>query len=272
MTDVYIIVQPEDLPSFERLFKNPVSAANHQRLGKTAQGYEKTIMEYSDHVHFIVQDRQEGFGHAVWCARSVLKPEPFVLVLGEHLYSSTALNGHSCLKQVLEAFKTTRQNIIGLQRTPIDSVSRFGTATGVWRRNAPNDSGPNPDDLLDISHIVEKPTKDFALSALPVDGIPADEFLTVFGLYVLSHRVFDILNEDLEHNVRINGQFQFTPALDRLRKEEGLLGCVISGQRFDIRDPESYMQAMITFPKIQAATAVLNSNAAEDAPQGTPTA
>jgi hypothetical protein len=36
-----------------------VSAANHQRLGRAAQAYEKAIMAHADRVHFIVQDQQE---------------------------------------------------------------------------------------------------------------------------------------------------------------------------------------------------------------------
>eukprot|EP00048_Salpingoeca_helianthica_P021321 m.11622 g.11622 ORF g.11622 m.11622 type:complete len:681 (-) comp5834_c0_seq1:31-2073(-) len=268
ITDVHIVVQPEDLPSFERLFKKPVAAANLARLPAPLQEYERSLMDLADHVHFIVQDRQEGFGDAVWCARHALQGQPFVLVLGEHLYSSTAPSGLSCLRQVLAAYQISRQNVLGLQRTPLDHVSRFGTVTGVWRRNAPNDSGPNPEDLLDISRIVEKPTRDQASEQLVTDGLGAGEFLTMFGIYVLSPKVFDILGAHIAGNLRVNGMFQLTPALDQLRKDEGLLGCVVKGQRFDIRDPSSYLQALREYP--QAGCALLNvplSNAPPSSPR-----
>lgn len=104
---------------------------------------------------------------------------------------------HYCLtsaRQLLPPISDLcRQTVVGLHRTPIDMVSRFGAVSGVWRRNLPNgrpkaislwmvvthpifndfcagrkymrvgiintlvsDSGPNPDDLLEISTIVEK--------------------------------------------------------------------------------------------------------------------
>jgi UTP-glucose-1-phosphate uridylyltransferase len=51
-------------------------------------------------------------------------------------------------------------------------------------------------------------------------------------------QVFEFLADDMAHNVRINGEFQFTPALQRLRETEGgLLGLVVDGQRFDIGTP-----------------------------------
>lgn len=258
ISDVYIVVQREDLPSFERLFKKGLSPFALSQLPRTSQEYEKSIMHLSEHVHFIVQETQEGFGHAVWCAREALGADPFVLVLGEHLYCSTASSGLSCIHQLLEVYKNTRQNVVGLQRTPVDAVSRFGTVTGVWRRNAPNDTGPNADDLLEVSRIVEKPTREAALATLAVDGLATGEMLTVFGLYVVSPKVFEHLSAAVAGNVRVGGQFQFTPALDQLRKEEGLVGFTVQGQRFDIRDPVSYARAVQAFPKARAEHAVLN--------------
>ena len=32
----------------------------------------KHILDIGEHVHFIVQGTQDGFGHAVWCARNVM--------------------------------------------------------------------------------------------------------------------------------------------------------------------------------------------------------
>ena len=63
-------------------------------------------------------------------------------------------------------------------------------------------------------------------------------------------QVFSFLADDIAHNVRINGEFQFTPALQRLREAEGgLLGLVVDGQRFDIGTPASYLHTLTTYSR-----------------------
>jgi UTP-glucose-1-phosphate uridylyltransferase len=46
---------------------------------------------------------QEGFGHAVLTARSVVGDEPFLLMLGDHLYKSSHPT-RTCVDQILAAF------------------------------------------------------------------------------------------------------------------------------------------------------------------------
>ena len=74
------------------------------------------------------------------------------------------------------------------------------------------------------------------------------EYLTLFGQYVLSPRVFDVLAELIHNNRRDRGEFQLTSALDRLRQEEGVFGYETKGRRFDIGVPASYLETLRTFP------------------------
>jgi UTP--glucose-1-phosphate uridylyltransferase len=47
--------------------------------------------------------------------------------------------------------------------------------------------------------------------------------------------------------VRERGEFQLTSTLDRLRQEDGFLGLVVDGQRFDIGLPEYYLATLKAF-------------------------
>ena len=62
-----------------------------------------------------------------------------------------------------------------------------------------------------------------------------------------STHVLCYLEENIANNVREHGEFQLTSALDRLRKEEGFMGLVINGQRYDIGLPEHYLETMARF-------------------------
>jgi UTP--glucose-1-phosphate uridylyltransferase len=129
-------------------------------------------------------------------------------------------------------------SVLGLRRTPEGKIGNFGTATGIWLDDAR---------LLSVTEFAEKPTTDYARTNLRVRGLPDDEYLTVFGQYIIKPQIFDYLEEHITHNVRERGEFQLTSALDRLRQEDGFLGLVVDGQRFDIGLPEYYLETLKAF-------------------------
>jgi UTP--glucose-1-phosphate uridylyltransferase len=80
-----------------------------------------------------------------------------------------------------------------------------------------------------------------------VPGLPEGEYLTVFGQYIIQPELFGYLQENIENNVRERGEFQLTSVLDRLRQEHGFAGLVIDGKRFDIGQPDDYLETLRTF-------------------------
>jgi len=101
--------------------------------------------------------------------------------------------------------------------------------------------------LLSITEFAEKPTADYAQSNLRVAGLPEDEYLTVFGQYIIKPQIFEYLEEHIKNNVRERGEFQLTSALDRLRQEDGFHGLIVDGRRYDIGLPEHYLETLRTF-------------------------
>ena len=65
---------------------------------------------------FVRQKEQRGIGHAVLTARAAIGDEPFLLMLGDHLYRSTS--DVSCARQLVEAYQRSGTSVVGLRRTP----------------------------------------------------------------------------------------------------------------------------------------------------------
>ncbi len=234
--EVYIIIQPSDLQDFQDFFNHQVSVENYNKLPRHFQEYSKRILEVGQKVHFVFQELQEGFGHAVYCTREAIGDEPFLLYLGDHLYRSNSEK--SCTQQLIEAFNQSGVSILGLRRTPESQIHNFGTVTGAWIE---------PERLLNVTEFAEKPTIDYARTNLRVPDMPEDEYLTVFGQYIIKPQIYNFLEEHTQHNVRERGEFQLTSALDRLRQEDGFQGLMIQGKRFDIGIPEYYLETLKTF-------------------------
>jgi len=234
--EVIIIVQENDLDDFRSFFCEQISIENYNKLPRHFQEYSRRLLEMGQHVRFAVQTAQQGFGHAVYSAAQMVGNEPFLLMLGDHIYRSET--DISCARQLLDAYQRHGQSIVGMRRTPETEISNFGTLTGVWLEE---------EKLLNISEFAEKPNLDYARTNLRVPGLPENEYLTVFGQYILKPQVFDILKEFIDNNVRERGEFQLTSALDRLRQQDGFLGLVIEGTRFDIGLPDYYLETLKNF-------------------------
>jgi len=234
--EVIIIVQEDDLEAFRSFFNVQVSIENFNKLPRQSQEYARRILEIGQHVTFAIQKRQEGFGHAVYSAREAVGNEPFLLMLGDHIYRSNG--GMSCAQQLIEVYNRHGISVLGLRRTPESKIANFGTVTGVWTEE---------ENVLNVTEFAEKPTVDYARNNLRVAGLAEDEYLTVFGQYIIKPQIFDYLEEHIQNNVRERGEFQLTSALDRLRKEDGFLGVEVSGQRFDIGLPAYYLETLQAF-------------------------
>ena len=234
--EVIIVVQKNDLQDFRSLFTEQISIENYNKLPPQFQEYSRRLLEIGRHVTFNVQTAQEGFGHAIYCAREAVGDEPFLLMLGDHIYRSES--DSSCARQLLEAYQRHGQSLVGIRRTPEDQIGSFGTVTGVWLED---------ENLLSVSQFAEKPTSDYARTNLRVPGLPEGEYLTLFGQYIIKPKLFDYLKEHIENNVREHGEFQLTSTLDRLRQEDGFMGLIIDGKRFDIGRPDEYLETLQAF-------------------------
>ena len=138
----------------------------------------------------------------------------------------------------MEAYQQHHTSIVGLRLTPEESIANFGTVAGVWLEE---------ERLLNVTEFAEKPTIDYARSNLRVPGLAEGQYLTVFGQYSLNPLLFTYLEENIQNNVRERGEFQLTSALDRLRREDGFLGLMMEGRRYDIGLPQSYLETLGSF-------------------------
>lgn len=235
--EVCIIVQKGDEPLFDEFFNGPISSEHFNKLPPQYRDYYEYLLEIGKRISIIPQERQEGFGHAVWCAREWVGSEPFFLMLGDHLYKSTT--NIPCAQQLLDKYETYQTNIVAVEVTPESEVSKYGCVTGVWH--------DNDETILNITEFAEKPTIDYARTNLRVPGLKEKEYLCVFGQYVLQPEVMELLEDNIVNNVREQGEFQLTSVLDKLRQRTSFLAYLTRGRRFDTGLPGTYKETVQHF-------------------------
>ncbi len=234
--EVGIIVQTSDRDLFTDLFKSPPKPELWQKLSLEHREYSEYLQGLGDRITILTQEQQEGYGHAVFCARDWVGEEPFLLLLGDHLYASDS--DISCARQILNLYQQLGKSVIGLTIMSADIIHKAGCVTGVWQ-----DDGS----ILAITQIYEKPSLDYAKQHLRVVGMREDEFLGIFGMYVLEPAIFALLEADINNNARYRGEFQLTTGLEKLRQQEGAIGYLVKGRYFDTGMPLFYRQTVIDF-------------------------
>ncbi|MBN3939458.1 MAG: UTP--glucose-1-phosphate uridylyltransferase [Nostoc sp.] len=239
ITEVGIVVQPDDKEIFADLLKNPPKKELLDKLLPPNQQYSRYLEDLGSRITILLQEEQLGYGHAVFCAKDWVQNEPFLLMLGDHIYASDIEK--SCARQVLDVYEQVNQNVVGLTTMPAEIIHKAGCITGVWQEL---------NSILSVTQLYEKPTIEYAQQHLRVQGMSENDFLGVFGLYLLTPKIFDFLAEHINQNFREQGEFQLTSCLEKLRQEEGMTGYVVKGKCFDTGLPDAYRQTMIDFRKI----------------------
>src|SRR5207342_2274916 len=169
---------------------------------------------------FVTQAEALGLGHAVLCARPVVGDEPFAVILPDDLIWN---RGPGALAQMADAAAASGASMIAVQDVQRSKTGSYGI---VATEDFSNREGR-------ITEIVEKPSPDVAPSTLGV-----------VGRYVLSPRIFDLLEQT---RAGAGGEIQLTDGIAALLAGEGALAYRFEGRRFDCGSHIGLVEATIQF-------------------------
>jgi UTP--glucose-1-phosphate uridylyltransferase len=186
-----------------------------------------------ERLSFVVQDRQEGLGHAIWCARDWIGREPFLVVLGDHVFVSTS--GQRCAAQLVGAF--SGQSITALAVVGEEELPGFGVARGRMSAERPG--------LLHVEGFAEKPDAEVARAQYSVEGVPEGKYLAHFGMHLFTPAMLEVLGEMIATGRRGGAEYQLTAAQDILCNREPYMGLVVEGMRYDMGTPAGMIGAQM---------------------------
>ena len=177
--------------------------------------YEQAAGSHASAVRFVAQPEPLGYGNAILCARGFTGADPFLHMVGDHLYVSAAA---SCAQQIVQLAEAEECSVSGVQQTRESLLSRFGTVAG---RRTPGRSG-----LYRIDTVIEKPTPTEAEQRLMVPGVRAGYYLCFFGIHCFTPRVMDLLQSAADGSL--------STALAELARHEQYLALEDEGRRYDL--------------------------------------
>jgi UTP--glucose-1-phosphate uridylyltransferase len=185
--------------------------------------YSRAVARRLDHVRFLPQHGPRGYGHAVWCARDFTAGEPFLHLVGDHLYVNTT--GAAPASRLLEVAEAEECSVSGVQITRENLLPNFGAIGG--RRV------PGRDGVYRVETVLEKPTPTEAEQKLGVSGMRAGHYLCFFGMHVLTPGIMDILGRLLA-DAAAAARIPLSNALAELARQEQYLAIEETHRRYDI--------------------------------------
>lgn len=227
--ELCIVTAPGDEELYRRHFRGlseellPAFAGKDWALRESEQ-----LARIERALSFVTQRTPEGYGHAVYAAKDWVGDEPFLLLLGDHVYISSDPAGRRCGHQVVLAFEGSGQSVSAVKRTPERMLHLFGTVKGE-----PLDQ----DGLYRVRAMVEKPSPERAERELRSPGLRSGDYLCFFGMHVFTPAIFDCLGYNIEHDIRERGEFQLTAAQAMLAEREPYLAFEALGERYDMGVP-----------------------------------
>ena len=174
-------------------------------------------------LHFVEQKGPRGYGHALLVARDAVGEEPFLHLVGDHLYLRHGEK--SCARQVVEAAEKEDASISAVQPTREGLLTRFGAVGGPRLQTR--------SDAWTIEAVLEKPTPTEAEQKLVAPGLRAGHYLCFFGVHVLTPAVFRLLLDEIGQS-KDGERVPLAAALARLCRQERHLALSIEGTRQDL--------------------------------------
>jgi len=229
-------------PGEERLYREYFRRMNEEE-SRRFRDKDWAILEserlgsLGERLSFAEQHTPDGFGHAVFQAKSFVGDEPFLLLLGDHVYISETRD--PCAAQLVRIFEQYMLDACtGVQPTQERHLHAFGTIRGK-----PVDQSRG---IYKAELIIEKPSIDVAREQLVTPGLPAGNYLSHFGIHVFSPRIFDSLEHLIRNDLREKGEIQLTAAQEHLRQQTDKYWVAINkGQRYDTGVPYGLMETQL---------------------------
>ncbi|MBQ9453581.1 MAG: UTP--glucose-1-phosphate uridylyltransferase GalU [Desulfovibrio sp.] len=190
-----------------------------QRAGKLDKLEEVRRVAEMVNVMSVRQKKQLGLGHAVMCARDLIRDDPFAIMVGDDLM----FGGVPGIGQLIEVAMAEKLPVVGVMEVPWEKVSKYGIIDG--EEVAPG--------VFRVKDMVEKPAREDAPSRL-----------AIVGRYVLTPDIFDYLDKVKPGK---GGEIQLTDAMQSLAHDKGMMAVRMSGMRFDAGDWAEFLTANIYF-------------------------
>lgn len=197
------------------------------------KSFEQAAGEMVGSLTFCEQPNPRGYADAILRAKSFVGDDPFLHLVGDHLYLSAS--DVACAKQLVDVATEFSCSVSAVQSTRENKLPYFGIVSGT--------RVPRHDGVFEVQRVIEKPTPTRAEQELVTAGLRSGHYLGFFGMHVLTHDIFDAL-EQVTGDASISAA-TLSDALDVLRSRHKYMAFEVRGTRYNLGIPYGLLIAQL---------------------------
>lgn len=198
------------------------------------KNYGDILGDYKNYVEFIDQDDAKGYGYAILQAANFVGDEPFLHLVGDHLYVSRHEN--RCASHLVNIAEKENCSVSAVSAIRESDMPNYGVIGGKRIKGS--------NDLYAIETVIEKPTPTKAEQNLLISGLRSGYYLCFFGMHVLTATVFKILSNQLE-SLSEGEKLNLSAALKVLSEQEKYIALEKRDWRYDVGTKYGLLKAQV---------------------------
>ena len=189
-----------------------------ERGGKDDILSELKSVAHMANIYFIRQKQAKGLGHAVLCAKSFVKDEPFAVMYGDDVIIN---DKKPVIGQVIDAYEKYQKCAVGIKEVTPEQIVKYSSMKVESL----------DENVYAIDDMIEKP---------PLDKIFS--LYSILGRCVLTPEIFEILERT---PYGAGGELQLTDAMAQVARSAGMVGVDFDGIRYDMGNKFGILKANI---------------------------
>lgn len=169
------------------------------------------------------QPQPLGLGHAVLCAKSIVRQDDFAVLLPDVLVQDNS--GQNDLSRMISRYESSQAAQIMVEAVPDHLVDQYGIVDVK--------QSPNEGESIAMQGIIEKP----AIGSAPSN-------LSVVGRYILPAKIMQLLENTPKG---AGNEIQLTDAIALLQETDTVEAYRMQGQTFDCGSKLGYLKAVLHY-------------------------
>lgn len=220
ITDILIITSRGKTTVEDHFDRAPELEARLLASGKQSTYDEIVAISKLANIMYVRQKETKGLGHAVLCAKAFVGDEPFAVLYGDDV----VIGGEKpACRELCEAYEKYGLSVAGIKAVERDQISKYCSLK--------IESMDGEDQLYRVTDMIEKPMPAQVMSNY-----------SILGRVVLTPDIFPILEKTAPG---VKGEIQLTDAMRVLAREQGMVGKVYTGTRYDMGNKFGILQAIV---------------------------
>lgn len=242
ITDILMIIGKGKRAIEEHFDRNFELEMELEQKGKQDELEKIKRISSLANIYFVWQKELNGLGDAIMYARDHVGNEPFAVLLGDTLLSSS----QPVTRQLIDVYNSRKGTTVVLEEVEMSKVHRYGVIDG-------EDEGEG---VFRINNLVEKPA---------VKDAPSN--LAIAGRYIFTPEIFSFLEKTPTGK---NNEIQLTDAMQMMVQEHDMYGLKFDGVRHDIGNKLDFLKTNVVFglnhpdPKISGSLKTFIKKIASD--------